>query len=284
MTGHKLKVTNIDLIALVRYDILGGDIVKADYQNRPWPFKSYHITSYVFSPHLHNQIEVVYVLSGSCIITIENVAYDVVSGDVALIFPYQLHNFSQSKDCELIVQVFEPEYAPEFIPYLDKYIAEIPLLKTLHTDCVDAIKKAEYYYTNGANSRIIRSYVNLYMSFIYEKVNFIVTPVYDYHSVLHSLLIYIDAHFADDLSLDAVARQHHVTKHYISRLFNQKLHTTFTQYIHHLRLEYAVHLLKNTDMTISSIAYESGFECERSFFRVFKESMGSTPLQYRKNR
>jgi AraC-like DNA-binding protein len=256
--------------------------MKASYQNRLWPFKSYHITDYVFSPHLHNQIEVVYVLSGNCVIVIEDISYNAISGDLAIIFPYQLHNFSNSRDCELIVQVFEPEYATEFIPYLDRYIPEIPLIKNIPADCIDAIMKAEYYFMSNANNRIIRSYVTLYMSFIQEKVSFIPAPVFDYHSVLHALLIYIDSHITDELSLDVLARELHVTKYYISRLFNQKLHTTYSQYINHLRLEYAINLLKNTDMTISNIAYESGFECERSFFRVFKNTMKITPLQYRK--
>lgn len=256
--------------------------MKTSYQNRLWPFKSYHITDYVLSPHFHNQIEIVYVLSGTCVITIEDTSYNAVCGDLALIFPYQLHNFSNSRDCELIVQVFEPEYATEFIPYLNKYIPKVPLIKNMPADCIDAIRKSEYYYMNNANSRIIRSYVTLYMSFIHEKVTFIPASAYDYHSVLHSLLIYVDIHFTDELNLDILAHEFHVTKYYISRLFNQKLHTTFSQYINHLRLEYAVNLLKNTDMTISNIAYESGFACERSFFRVFRQNMKITPLHYRK--
>jgi len=207
-----------------------------------------------------------------------------VSGDLALIFPYQIHNFSHPRDCELIVQIFDPEYATEFIPYLEKYIAEVPLIENIPADCIDAFRKAEYYCMSNANSRIIRSYVSLYMSFILEKVRFIPSSVFDYHSVLHSLLIYIDYHITDDVSLGILAQEFHVTKYYISRLFNQKLHTTYSYYINHLRLEYAVNLLKNTDMTISNVAYKSGFKCERSFFRVFKKSMKITPLQYRKKR
>ena len=256
--------------------------MKTSYQNRLWPFKSYRIKDYDFSPHLHNQIEIVYVLSGDCVITIEDVPYNAVCGDLLLVFPYQLHNISHSRNCELIVQVFEPEYAPEFIPYLEKYIPEVPLIKNISADCINAVMKAEHYYSTNENSRILRSYVSLYMSFIFESVRFIPASVYDYHSVLHSLLVYIDSHLSEELSLDTLAQELHVTKYYISRLFNKKLHTTYSKYLNHLRLEYAVNLLKNTDMTVSAVAYESGFECERSFFRVFKENMKITPLQYRK--
>lgn len=257
--------------------------MKTSYQNRTLPFKSFHIINYMFSTHLHNQIEVVYLLSGNCIITIDDISYNAEAGNLALIFPYQLHSFSQSMDCELIVQVFEPEYVPQFIPCLGKYIPQTPLLKKLPVDCVDALKKSEYYYMSNTNSPIARSYVTLYMSFIYEEISFIPAAVFDCHSILHSLLIYIDSHITDELSLDILARELNVTKYYISRLFNLKLHTTFSQYITQLRLEYAVHLLKNTSLNIIDIAYESGFECERSFFRVFKKNMKITPLQYRKN-
>lgn len=258
--------------------------MKASYQNQTWPFKSFHVFNYIFSPHLHNQIEVVYVLSGNCVITIEDISYIAESGDLVLIFPYQLHNFSDSRDCELIVQVFEPDYATEFIPYLGKYVPQNPFLKNLPDDCIDALKKSEYYFTSETNNRIARSYVSLYMSFIYEKISFKSASAFTYHSILHSLLIYIDSHITKELSLDILARELNVTKYYISRLFNLQLHTTYSQYINHLRLEYAVNLLKNTDMTISTIAYESGFECERSFFRVFKNTMKITPLQYRKKK
>ncbi len=257
--------------------------MKTDYQNRHWPFTSHRISNYSFSPHLHNQFEIVYVLSGSCSISIDYISYTVTVGNLILIFPYQIHSFYNTNNCELIVQIFNTEFAPEFIPHLDKSIPKFPLLETIPTDCADAIFKAEHYYINQANPHIIHSYTTLYMSFLYELFQFKPAPVSDYHSILHTLLLYIDTHFTETLTLDLLARELHVTKYYISRIFSQKLHTSFTDYVNHLRIENAIHLLQNTDFPIYDIAHECGFECERTFYRAFKKEMNVTPLQFRKD-
>lgn len=258
--------------------------MNASYQNRPWPFISHHIQNYTFSPHLHNQLEIVYVVSGSCSISIDQISYTAAAGNLILIFPYQIHNFYNANNCELIVQVFDPDFAPEFLPHLGKSIPEYPLLETIPSNCLDAILKAEHYYITQANQRIIHAYVGLYMSFLYERFQFIPVCVSDYHSVLHSLLLYVDAHYTEDLSLDRLAQELHVTKYYLSRIFSKKLHTSFTDYVNHLRIEYSVHLLQNTNLPVCDIAFECGFSCERTFYRAFKKEMNMTPLRFRKEK
>ncbi len=54
-------------------------------------------------------------------------------------------------------------------------------------------------------------------------------------------------------------------------------------YVRFLRINYAKELLIGTDMNIVDISLESGFDCLRSFNRVFKEETGMTPLKYCKN-
>lgn len=255
--------------------------MKATYQNRPWPFISYHLKDYTFSPHLHNQIEVVYILSGYCSITIDSISYPASCGNLFLILPYQIHSFSDTKDCELIVQVFDPDYAAELIPYLNNTIPQCPFLSDVPCDCANALIKAEDYYFAQADSRIIRAYVSLYMSFLYDRFCFVPSSVSDHHSVLHSLLHYVDAHFTEKLTLDLLAHELHVTKYYISRIFSHKLQTSFTDYVNQLRLEYAITLLQTTDCPINEIAYLCGFECERTFFRAFRKHMNMTPSYFR---
>ncbi len=256
--------------------------MRIDYENRVWPIKSYHIWNYTFTPHLHNQIEVVYVVRGSCTMSIDNVIYEVMQGNFIVILPYQIHSFYQAHDCEMIVQVFEPEFAPELIPRLGKSLLRDAVMKDMPQDCVDAFLKAEYYYRQQADLRIVRSYVGLYMSFLYGRLEFITMDAADYHSVLHELLLYIDSHFAEHLSLELLAERFHITRFYISRLFSQKLKTSFNDYVNQLRIDYAVELLCHTDMPICNIGEASGFECERSFYRVFKQHTGMTPLQKRR--
>ena len=257
--------------------------MKTAFENRPWAFIAYHIKNYTFSPHLHNQIELVYLVSGSCTISIDNINYSVVAGNLILIFPYQIHSFSDAEHCELIVQVFEPDFTPRLLPYLGKYTLKYPLFATISPDCLEAFLKAEHYYVSQSDIHIIRGYVSLCISFLYDKFEFIPISMSDYHSVLYSLLLYVDAHYRETLTLDILAQELHVTKYYISRIFTQKLHSSFPDYINQLRVEYAVYLLQNTDFPICDIAFECGFDCIRTFYRVFKKHMNTTPFNYQKN-
>jgi AraC-like DNA-binding protein len=51
--------------------------------------------------------------------------------------------------------------------------------------------------------------------------------------------------------------------------------------LNYYRVEYAKNLLANSTLSIPYIVYESGFESDSSFYRVFKEFTGLPPNQYR---
>jgi len=256
--------------------------MKLTYQNRLIPFKSYNLHNYILKPHIHNQIEIIYVLSGKTIVTLEETPYALKKGNLMLIFPFQLHGIKSFPDCDLLIQIFEPAYASEYIPYIGNYIPENPILHHIEADCLDAIMKADNYYKNNKSMRIIKAYVSLYMSFIYEHMKMKNVKFLDYHNTLGEILIYIDSHYKNDINLSIVAEHLHITKSYISKLFVSKLHSSFTDYVNYLRIEYAIKLIKNSDLSISNIAYECGFLSERTFFRVFKKLNGMTPLQFKR--
>lgn len=256
--------------------------MKASLETIPWPYKFFHVINYTFTSHLHNQIEVIYIKSGSCTIIIDTASYTAASGNYIVIFPYQIHSIEYATECEYIVQVFDPDCAPDLIPYLDQAIPQNPVISHPSGDCLDAFLKAEQYDNRQQNTRIIRAYISLYMSFIYDQLIFIPIPKSDSYNVIHNLLLYIDTHYTKQLTLDLLAEELHVTRYYISRLFSQKLHISFTQYVNQLRLNYAIELLQHTKYSILAISLECGFDCERTFYRVFKHYLNTTPQQYRK--
>jgi AraC-like DNA-binding protein len=48
------------------------------------------------------------------------------------------------------------------------------------------------------------------------------------------------------------------------------------------RLDYSANLLLSGDLSVSQVAYESGFEDLSHFSRAFKEKMGMNPTEFRK--
>ena len=58
---------------------------------------------------------------------------------------------------------------------------------------------------------------------------------------------------------------------------------TFQDLIKTERLKRAKNLLRGTNMSVENIAAEVGYENVENFNRLFKKTLGKTPLQYRKN-
>jgi AraC-like DNA-binding protein len=95
------------------------------------------------------------------------------------------------------------------------------------------------------------------------------------------VLDYCTKNFSNDLTLDILAEDLHVSKFHISHLLNQKLGISFSTYLNNIRVHRACFLLNNSDNKISDISEEVGFGSIRSFNRAFKSVMNMTPLEYR---
>lgn len=79
-------------------------------------------------------------------------------------------------------------------------------------------------------------------------------------------------HIADSLGCSA---------DYLSHLFHTETKEKLTHYIQRIRIEGAILALEGSAMTISEIAYASGFADPAYFARVFKQHKGNTPHEYR---
>ncbi|AWL11430.1 putative transcriptional regulator LumQ [Saliniradius amylolyticus] len=86
----------------------------------------------------------------------------------------------------------------------------------------------------------------------------------------------------EDLSLNRLSAVISVSENYISETLSQFMKTNFFQFVNRYRVEEAKDLLANTDMLVSSIAYEVGFKSKSTFNSAFKKIVGVTPTGFRK--
>ena len=99
---------------------------------------------------------------------------------------------------------------------------------------------------------------------------------------VRSCLLYIQQHYAEDVTLDDLAAAAGVSRSECLRCFKATLQTTPYRYLVDFRLSQAITLLERTDEPIGRIAACVGFHQQSHFGRCFKERMGCTPGQYRK--
>lgn len=98
---------------------------------------------------------------------------------------------------------------------------------------------------------------------------------------VQKILLYIHKNFREDITLSDIAAYSSFSPHYISQLFHTATASTLTQYITHLRLEYAKNLLFSTDFSVTEICYKSGFRSFAHFLRSFKKKYGHSPAKFR---
>lgn len=84
-----------------------------------------------------------------------------------------------------------------------------------------------------------------------------------------------------DLSLAQIADHFSVSCKYVTSLVKKRFGVTYLKYVQERRVEYAVHLLKTTDLSLERIAEECGYTNMLTFRRNFKAIMEQNPSDYR---
>jgi len=84
-----------------------------------------------------------------------------------------------------------------------------------------------------------------------------------------------------DLTIEDVALRLNTQPKYLSAVLNNEMHTTFTQFINHYRIEHAKVLLQTTDNKVEYIGSLCGYNSRQVFIRVFTSLTGKTPSEWR---
>lgn len=80
-----------------------------------------------------------------------------------------------------------------------------------------------------------------------------------------------------------ISDQLHISTGYLSDMLRSLIGKNAQQYIHEKLIEKAKEKLTTTELSISEIAYELGFEHPQSFSKLFKTKTNLSPLQFRKS-
>lgn len=102
-----------------------------------------------------------------------------------------------------------------------------------------------------------------------------------YSSRLTNLKDIISLHIYSNLGIEELAKLCQMSLSTFKREFKKEFNTTPLQYITAKKLKKAESLLSIAEMTISEIAFETGYNDPQYFTRIFKKNNGITPTMYR---
>ncbi len=100
---------------------------------------------------------------------------------------------------------------------------------------------------------------------------------------IKKVLEHVSENFQSQIMLDDVAQLANMSESAFSRYFKKRTRKTFSSFLTEIRLDYACKMLQNDKMSISQIAFDSGFYNLSNFNRQFKVIKKITPLAYRMN-
>lgn len=256
------------------------------YQNRTERFQFFTSINNSFAAHLHRQIELIVVLEGTMTVCVDHTQYSLSVNEGIIIFPNQLHSLYTEKQSEILLCIFEKEVCHSYKNIFQIGHPSIPTFtlsqNSPHSDV--AVNGLLSLIPDSPSSlSLSEGYLTLLLASILEHITLTTEPTYPDLELEQNLLLYIEAHYTEDLSLEILSKEFGVSRFRLSRLFADTLHTTFPSYVNSKRLEYAKNRLESTTLSVTQIALDAGFGSSRTFFREFKNTYGISPGEYRRN-
>jgi len=162
------------------------------------------------------------------------------------------------------------------------FLAEV---EKTYKNLLESGKEGTENYKTIWDKSCLEAYEEELMEFVislHEKIN----QQYDSNKNIQKMrtaVEYVEEHYADDLNMAVVSN--HISMNYslFSYSFKQYTGQNFVNYLKDIRMREAKKLLAETDLKIIEISQTVGYENEKHFMKIFKNTYGVSPSEYRKN-
>ena len=140
------------------------------------------------------------------------------------------------------------------------------------------VRKADFGYELKVEAAIIELWLHL----IRLSENTAAPAPSRSHDTAQEIISFLREHYQEDLGLNDVSRAVGFSSSECCRLFKRVTGGTILNYLKSYRLTRSIELLEETELPVSRIALESGFNGTSYYIESFKKELKMTPLQYRK--
>ncbi|MCL6547538.1 MAG: AraC family transcriptional regulator [Alicyclobacillus sp.] len=238
--------------------------------------------------HHHSVYEILYFLDGEGTITLEDQTYDISGGQMVLIVPYSEHSVHARTRMTVLVLVFGDFLAglasrrELFARALSK--SKCHMLDTMSANELrDSFRKILYEQNrrDSFSDLAMRSHLLHVLLVLARKWETDRYPDSNAHRA-NVLRHYIETHYFERISADDLAAMLKVTPRHMNSIFKQQFGLTPMQYLNDVRIRQAKELLAETEKEVVSICFEVGFEALSTFYRAFKNKVGLSPQEYRR--
>lgn len=234
-----------------------------------------------FPRHMHNGYEMLFFLRGDVEFTLGTSVYRLAPGDFILIPPRVFHSAARLSDAlyERIVFHFNEEDIPECARETSGRTMVLSLPEEHFFSAVFRhFAQCNKLYTNDELELLMHNMVQiLLLQLRYMKGGQAIESIRN-NPLMSRILIYINSHPCDAVTMESIAARFYVSKSWISHNFSAILGFSFTQYVRKNRILYAQSCIRAGE-NATDVAKKCGYESYVTFFRQYKQVIGHSPRE-----
>ena len=252
--------------------------------------------------HFHDDLEFLYIASGTFKCVSNNVTYIANKGDVIFInsrIPHATESLEPYTSADMIqfdTSNFSSDTMSGISKYLSRFIninkAPVVVFKStsehtkelkmyldgIFTEYID--KKPSYELYIKSNVLNIIAFLSRYdyltdSSIFFDEKNI---------EKVMPALNYIDEHYDEQITLEELSSVLNLNPSYFCRLFKKATNSTFVEYLNFVRICKSEKKLSSSKESIAEISLNLGFSSVSYFNKVFKNIKGCTPTEYKKSK
>lgn len=231
----------------------------------------------------HENLELLYVISGVAQVTSNEKRVTVSAGELAVINANHIHFLQTVKDVRVIVLIVDRSFclANHFdtdTVCFKPHVCDCDI-GTLFTHIIEEYKDENTPY----RIPLLRARILMVLALLLSRhidTDRATSGTSHHISSIKLALGYIHAEYTRALTLDEVAAVAGLSKYYFTREFSKVTGMSFITYLNAFRCEKAKSLLLEKKGSIENVAYALGFSSASYFNRIFKRFVGMRPSDY----
>ena len=244
--------------------------------------------------HWHNSVEIIYVLRGMVNISIDTDNYSIFENEIEIINVNESHRIYSSEDNFVLIFHIDSSFLEKYYKDIDNIFfytntskegsqesEEYLVLKTLLAEILCEMVQRQEDYDEEIESILIKLLFHIINNFHYliSGENDLSEEQFDRY---HRISKYIFNNYNNNITLQDIAKKEFLSPDYLSHDFKNATGYSFTDLLNLTRVEEAMKLLLDSNMSLTEISEEVGFSHTRYLNKHFKNYYHLTPLQFRR--
>ena len=244
--------------------------------------------------HWHEELELLLVLEGSAMLKKSDSELCLKEGDVYILNANEVHSLARTGEDNLFLALqvdprFCQNYHPELsgVRFKNSHIpSSDPLAARIGRAMAEVMKRISG--KESANAFFVMARINEIFGMLLQNLPFEQrsedSDRYEYVGLnrLRRIIKMINEQYMGKIMLQDIAQQEYISKDHLSHFIKDKLGISFQEFVSNVRLEKALTLLKNTDMSVLNVSIACGFSDVKYLNRLVQKRYACSATEYRK--